>query len=78
MKWTIETIRERLEDCVGNFCFRFHGVDCDIEPFRPDLLTLTCGGDSVDVNSIDDALNMPFFCGEELKNIFREIEVICF
>ena len=65
----IKQIKDRLLEFCSIFCFKYDGIDCDIDPFNPTLFHLRCGDQEKDVNSIEDVINDPFFLGKPLKAI---------
>lgn len=56
--------------------FRYHGLDCDIDPFDSKHFHVNCDGNEQDVDSIEKVMKSPFFEGECLEDIADEIEIL--
>jgi len=76
---TAKEIKNRIAECSTLFGFEYRGVPCNIDPCyhgndRFSFL-LFCNGKEKTVDSVDDAMQSPFFCGKSLDSIANEIIV---
>ncbi len=69
-------IRKRLLEFCGIMAFRYHGMDCDIDPFNPSFFHVACNGTETDVNSIDEVMSGQLFDGACLNDIAEEIDIL--
>lgn len=71
-----EQIKSRLMEFCCLMTFRYHGLDCDIDPFDSKHFHVNCDGNEQDVDSIEKVMKSPFFDGECLEDIADEIEIL--
>lgn len=69
-------IQNRLLEFCGLLAFRFHGLECDVDPFNPQSFHVVCDGVEREVSSIEEVMNGLFFDGCCLKDIAEDIEII--
>ena len=53
----------------------YNGVSGTICPFSRDDISLTYNGKTVDVNSVESAMNEPFIEGRSLSDLCEELEI---
>lgn len=71
-----EQIKNRLLEFCGLMTFRYHGLDCDIDPFDSKHFHVNCGGNEQDVDSIEKVMESPLFDGDCLNDIADNIEIL--
>ncbi len=71
-----EQIKNRLLEFCCLMSFRYHGIECDIDPFNQHDFHINVGGDEQDVDSIEKVMNSPLFDGACLSDIANEIEIL--
>lgn len=73
---TIEAIKKQVTTAWSCLTFEYQGKQCGIDPFGPKKFDVWCGENGVTVNSIDEAMVVPIFDGDSLKDIVQKIENI--
>lgn len=76
MKFDIDDIRDRILECATLFAFEYDGHLCDVDPFNRNFFRLGCDGKQIEVHSIDEVFDTPYFSGKALKEIADEIEIL--
>ena len=71
----LEDIKDRILEFCTHFRFDFCGKDCGVDPFNKKYFHLWCDRKTLEVHSIEEVFNTPFFCGKALKDIVDEIEI---
>ena len=70
-----DSIKARLTQFCTLLGFEYRGIPCDVDPFNPGDFHMRCGDVEMDVDSIDQVMNLPFFQGRSLRDIADEIEI---
>ncbi len=68
-----DKLREQINSMVSHVTFTYQGRNCGVDPLSRDRFDLWCGDDSATVDSIDSAMDTPFFGGKPLKEIAQDI-----
>lgn len=65
-----------IESHAGLISFTYLGKDGDIDPFSDILYGLFYDGQQIEVHSLDEVMNAPFYAGKSLDEIFDQLENI--
>ena len=72
---TAEKIKARIAEHCTLFGFEYKGKIGDVDPYSDDSYDLTYDGETINVHSIDEVMNTPYFDGKCLNEIYNEIEI---
>ncbi len=70
---TILEIKKHISDLVGHITFTFNGYSCGIDPLSLDSFDMWYGDDEITVDSIEKVLNVKFFGGKSLTEIWDDV-----
>lgn len=70
---TITEVKDYLANLTGHVTFCYNGYDCGIDPLATDEFSMWYDTDEITVNSIDKVMNINFFDGKSLKDIWGDI-----
>lgn len=73
---TAEKIKDRLSECCTHFLFEFSGQNCGIDPIGEMQYTIWFGEACTNVKGIEALMEIPFFAGKALNEIYNEIDII--
>ncbi len=70
---TISDIRNHLENLVGHVTFDYNGYSCGIDPLAIDKFEMWCGDNMTTLTSVEDVMDVKFFDGGSLADIWDDI-----
>ncbi len=70
---TITEVENYLSNLTSHVTFELGGVSCGIDPLSRNKFEMWYGSDDITANSIDEVMNMNFFDGKPLKEIWNDI-----
>lgn len=70
---TIAEVKDYLANLTSHITFYYNGYDCGIDPLATDEFSMWYGTDELTVDSIDKVMNINFFNGKSLKDIWDDI-----
>lgn len=70
---TITEVKDYLTKLTGHIVFDYNGCSCGIDPLSRNRFTLWCGDDEMTAGSVDEVLNVKFFGGKSLTEIWDNI-----
>lgn len=70
---TIAEVKDYLANLTGHVIFCYNGYDCGIDPLAKDEFSMWYGTDEMTVDSIDKVMDINFFDGKSLKDIWSDI-----
>ena len=70
---TILEIKNYLSNLTGHVTFTFNGYSCGIDALSLDSFDMWYGNDEITVDSIEKVLNVKFFGGKSLIEIWNDV-----
>lgn len=74
----LSEIKHYITDLIGHVTFEYNGYNCGIDPFSHDSYDIWYGEESANVDSIDKVMNLKFFNGKSLSDIWDDVTEVCF
>lgn len=68
-----DELRSRIEELVFDIDFCFNGVWGSVCPFSSTNISIAYNGEEITVDSVDEAMTVPFFDGLSLEEIAEEL-----
>ena len=66
-------IKEYLWKLVSHVTFEYDGYSCGIDPLSHDKFDMWCGDKRMTAHSIEEVMEMEFFDGKSLEDIWDDI-----
>lgn len=70
---TAKEIRDRINSLCTHVLFDYNGKDCGVDPFNANRFDMWYGEHCMEVHSIDEVMQTPFFDGKALQDIADQI-----
>lgn len=71
---TAKELRDRIESLCTHILFDYNEKECGVDPFNTEHFDMWCGDVFMEVHSIDEVMQVPFFDGKALEDITDQIE----
>ena len=73
---TILEVKNHLSGLIGHILFKFNGYSCGIDPLAKNSFDMWYGDHEITVDSIEKVLNVKFFGGKSLAEIWNDVTEI--
>lgn len=78
MEIRFSEIKTYLANLTGHVTFEYNGYNCGVDPFSHKSYDIWYGNDSITVDSIDAVMNLKFFNGKSLTDIWDDVTEVNF
>ena len=68
-------LRNWIDSLAQDIDFSYHGKSGSICPISRTNIGLCYNGDAVDVQSVDEAMSVPFINGKSLNDLCEQLEI---
>ena len=70
---TIDELKDYLSACTSHVLFEYNGRSCGIDPLSQDEFDMWVGKNVMVARSAEEALNVKFFDGKSIKEIWDDV-----
>ena len=70
---TIDELKDYLSALTSHVLFEYNGCSCGIDPFRNNNFEIWMGENFMVARSIEEVLNVKFFDGKSIKEIWDDV-----
>lgn len=72
---TAPELRAWIDSLTQDIDFAYRGKSGSICPFHREDIALCYDGYAVDAHSVDEAMTLPFICGQSLDELCEELDI---